>query len=188
MAMKGVILSELVRFVELQYSPAVADAMITQSRVESDGAYTTVGNYPHGEALALIGTLAQLTGQQVPVLAEAYGFWLSTRFVELYPEMFEGYTDVRTFLNDVDTKMHKEVRKLYTDARTPAVIAEIDGEEVKIAYSSHRPFADVAFGLIRGYIAHFNQAMVVERDAGDPGPHTARFVVRHLDRRNSPAA
>jgi len=180
--MKGVILSELVRFVELQFSPAVADAMITKSKVASEGAYTGVGNYPHVEALALIGTLAEMTGQEVPILAESYGFWLSRRFVEIYPEMFAGYVDIRTFLNDVDSKMHKEVRKLYEDAKTPSVIAEIDGEVLNVAYSSHRPFADVAFGLIRGYIAYFGEDMVVERDAGDPGPHTARFVVRRIDR------
>ena len=186
--MKGVILSELVRFVELRYSPEIADKMITKSQVASDGCYTSVGNYPHVEALELIGALADMTGHPVPELAEAYGFWLSGRFVELYPEMFAGYTDVRSFLKDVDTKMHKEVKKLYEDAKTPAVIAELDGEELNIAYSSHRPFADVAFGLIRGYIAHFSEALVVERDASDPGPHTARFVLRTVDRANSEAA
>lgn len=180
--MKGVILSELVHYVELAFSPAVADAMIMKSKVASEGAYTSVGNYPHVEALALIGTLSEMTGQPVPALAEAYGYWLSTRFVELYPDMFAGYTDVRTFLNDVDTKMHREVKKLYEDANTPAVIAEIDGEALNIAYSSHRPFADVAFGLIRGYITYFDEAMVVERDASDPGPNTARFVVRRIER------
>jgi len=179
--MKGVILSELVRFVELRYSPELADKMITKSKVASDGCYTSVGNYPHVEALDLIGALSEMTGVPVPELAEAYGFWLSGRFVELYPEMFAGYTDVRTFLKDVDSKMHKEVKKLYEDAKTPAVIAELDGEELNVAYSSHRPFADVAFGLIRGYIAHFGEPLVVERDSSDPGLHTARFILRTVD-------
>jgi hypothetical protein len=179
--MKGVVLSELVRFVELKFSPQVADIMITKSKVVSDGAYTSVGNYPHVEALALIGSLAEMTGQPVPELAEAYGFWLAGRFVELYPEMFAGYTDVRSFLKDVDTKMHREVKKLYQDAKTPAVIAEFDGEELNIAYSSHRPFADVAFGLVRGYVDYFNEPLVVERDAGDPGPNTARFALRRIE-------
>ncbi len=180
--MKGVVLSELVRFVELEFSPEVADEMIRHSAVASDGAYTSVGNYPHQEALALIGALADMTGRAVPVLAEAYGYWLAGRFVELYPDMFQGYSDVRSFLHDVDSKMHREVKKLYEDARTPSIIAEIDGEELAVAYSSHRPFADVAFGLIRGYIAYFGDDMIVTRDAGDPGPHTASFKVTRVVR------
>lgn len=178
--MKGVVLSELVRFVELRFSPEIADAMIGKSKVASDGAYTSVGNYPHQEALALIGALAEMTDTAVPELAETYGFWLAKRFVELYPDMFAGYTDVRTFLKDVDSKMHMEVKKLYEDAHTPAVIAEIDGEALNIVYSSHRPFADVAFGLIKGYVDYFNEPLVVERDAGDAGPHTGRFFLRRI--------
>jgi Haem-NO-binding len=178
--MKGVVLSELVRFVELRFSPEVADEMINASEVASDGAYTSVGNYPHQEALALIGALAKITDTPAPTLAEAYGFWLSTRFVELYPDMFADYTDVRTFLKDVDSKMHMEVKKLYKDAQTPAVVAEIDGEALNIIYSSHRPFADVAFGLIKGYVDHFKEPLVVERDMGDTGPHTGRFFLRRV--------
>ena len=179
--MKGVIFAELIRFVEQEFSPEIADAMIINARIASEGAYTTVGNYPHQEALAMIGALAELTGEQASVLADTYGYWLSTRFVELYPEMFAGYSDVKTFLRDVDANHHREVKKLYPDAVPPSVIAEIDGEELTVSYASHRPFADVAFGLIRGYIAHFDADMVVVRDERAAGPHVARFVVSAID-------
>ena len=193
--MKGVIFAELLHWVEEAFSPAVADLVIMQSRVASDGVYTSVGNYPHQEALALIGALAELTGLPVAQLANDYGFWLSRRFVELYPEMFEGYTDAVTFLRDVDTNHHREVKKLYPDARPPSVIATeatrlypdarppsviavVDGQELTVSYASHRPFAEVAFGLIRGYISYFDDALEVVRDEGDSGPHAARFVIR----------
>jgi hypothetical protein len=176
--MKGVVLSELVRFVELQFSAEVADMMIRKSQVASDGAYTSVGNYPHVEALSLIGALAEMTDVPAADLAETYGYWLAGRFVELYPAMFAGYSDVRSFLKDVDSKMHMEVKKLYEDAKTPAVIAEIDGEMLNVAYSSHRPFADVAFGLVRGYVDYFKEEWVVERNLSDPGPHSAQFILR----------
>lgn len=179
--MKGVVLSELVRFVELHFSVEMADTMIRKSQVPSDGAYTTVGNYSHVEALSLIGALAEMTDTPVPELAETYGYWLAGRFVELYPAMFAGYTDVRSFLKDVDSKMHMEVKKLYEDAKTPAVIAEVDGEMLNVAYSSHRPFADVAFGLLRGYVDYFKEPLVVERNSRDPGPHTAQFVIRKME-------
>ncbi len=186
--MKGVIFAEITRFVEQEFSIEIADAMITKSAVASEGTYTSVGNYPHQEALAMFGALADLLGQPVPVLADYYGFWLSSRFVELYPEMFEGYTDVRTFLRDVDGHHHREVQKLYPDAVPPSVVAVIDGEELTVSYASHRPLADVAFGLIRGYIAYFDDALVVERTDAATGPHAARFIVRAAARPASVAA
>ncbi|MDZ3830805.1 MAG: heme NO-binding domain-containing protein [Sphingopyxis sp.] len=178
--MKGVIFSELVRWVEEAFSPAVADAMIVGAAVASDGVYTNVGSYPHEEALALIGALSELTQKPVPDLAHSYGYWLSARFVALYPEMFDGYTDAISFLRDVDANHHREVKKLYPDARTPSVVAVVDGQELVVSYASHRPFADVAHGLIRGYIHHFDAALEVVRDETAQGPHAARFVLRPL--------
>ncbi len=184
--MKGVIFAEMVRWIEQAFSPAVADAVITRSRIPGDGVYTTVGNYPHEEALAMMGALADLSGEAVSSLADSYGYWLASRFMELYPEMFEGYTDAVTFLRDVDGQHHREVTKLYPDARTPSIVVIIDGEELTVSYGSHRPFADVAYGLVRGYIDYYGDGLEVIRDPGAPGPHAARFLVRVPSRPTSP--
>lgn len=176
--MKGVIIAELVRWIEQAFSPAVADAAIVRSKVPGDGVYTTVGNYSHTEALAIIGALAELSGESVPMLANSYGFWLANRFMELYPDMFEGYTSAVKFLRDVDGQHHREVTKLYPDARTPSIVVDIDGEELTVSYGSHRPLADIAHGLVRGYIAYYGDDLEVIRDPGSPGPHAARFLVR----------
>lgn len=180
--MKGVVFAELLRWVEQTYSPEVADEVIIGSGLERNGVYTTVGNYPHEEALALIGTLSGVVGVPVPELANAYGYWLAFRFVELYPRMFEGYTDAFTFLRDVDANHHTEMAKLYPGARTPAIVAVIDGEELVVSYSSHRPFADVAHGLVRGYLVYFNQSLEVVRDPDCAGPYTARFILSEIGR------
>lgn len=176
--MKGVIFSEMIRWVEEAFSPAVADEMITRANLPNDGSYTAVGSYPHEQALAMIGQLVEITGKPVSELAEAYGFWLAPRFAQLYPQVFKNYTDTVSFLRGVDGIHRKEVTMLYPDARTPDVLAEIDGEELKVSYASHRPFADVAFGLIKGYIVFFGEDLTVERDEETKGPHAARFVIR----------
>lgn len=176
--MKGVIFSELIRWVEDTFSPAIADEMITRAELPNDGSYTSVGNYPHEQALAMIGALAAITDKSVTELADDYGYWLAPRFAQLYPQLFEGYTDVISFLRDVDGMHHKEVYKLYPDARTPSVLAAIDGEELTVSYASHRPFADVAFGLVRGYIDFFGEDLVLVRDEDTEGPYAARFIIQ----------
>lgn len=176
--MKGVIFSELIRWVEESYSPSVADRMIRQAQLPGNGSYTSVGNYPHVQALAMIGQLVEITGEPVNALAEAYGYWLSGRFAELYPQFFVGFDDAITFLKAIDGIHQKEVTKLYPDALTPSVIAEVDGQDLLVSYASHRPFAEVAHGLIRGYIDHFGDDLVILRDETTPGPHAARFILQ----------
>lgn len=176
--MKGVIFSEFINWVEEAFSPQIADQMILRAHLPNDGSYTRVGSYPHEEVLTMIGQLVEITGRPVPDLAETYGYWLSSRFAELYPQFFLGYTDAISFLQAIDGIHQKEVKKLYPDSRTPSVIAHVDGQDLLISYASHRPFADVAFGLIRGYIDFFNDDLTLERDEETPGPHAARFHVR----------
>lgn len=176
--MKGVIFSELIRWVEETYSPAIADEMISGAQLPNDGSYTGVGNYPHEQALAMIGQLVEITGTPVRELADAYGYWLAPRFAELYPQFFVGYSDAVSFLKALDGIHQREVTKLYPDARTPSVIAQVDGADLLVSYASHRPFADVAFGLIRGYIDYFGDDLVIMRDEATPGPHAARFIVQ----------
>ncbi|MBX9665647.1 heme NO-binding domain-containing protein [Novosphingobium sp.] len=176
--MKGVIFSELIRWVEESYSPSVADQMIRQAQLPGNGSYTSVGTYPHVQALAMIGQLVEITGEPVNALAEAYGYWLSARFAELYPQFFVGFDDAITFLKAIDGIHQKEVTKLYPDALTPSVIAEVDGQDLLVSYASHRPFAEVAHGLIRGYIGHFGDDLVILRDETTPGPHAARFILQ----------
>lgn len=176
--MKGVIFSELIYWVEETYSPSIADQMIRQADLPGDGCYTSVGNYPHEQALAMIGQLVEITGEPVNDLADAYGYWLSARFAQLYPEFFMGHTNAINFLRTIDGIHKKEVARLYPDALTPSVIAEVDGEDLLVSYASHRPFAEVAHGLIRGYIDHFGDDLVIIRDESTPGPHAARFIVQ----------
>ena len=176
--MKGVIFAEMLRWVDEAFSPSVTDAMITRSGVASNGEYTTVGNYAHQEALALLATLADMSGRTIADLAQSYGTWLAARFAVLYPEMFEGYGDARGFLRDIDGHIHREMHKLYPDARTPSVLAAGDDQHLTITYSSHRPLADIAFGLVVGTIAHFGEDFEVERDASIAGSNDARFVIR----------
>lgn len=178
MAMKGIIFSEMARWVDTAFSPAIADSMITRSGVPNDGAYTSVGNYPHEEAISLMVALSELTGRTVGSLARDYGYWLAGRFAVLYPEMIAGYPDARSLLAGVGPHIHEEVTKLYPEATPPALAATISPDAMRLDYASHRPFADIAHGLVEGFVAHFGEDLDVSRiDPGTDGTR-ATFMVR----------
>lgn len=176
-SMKGIIFTEIVNWAEEVHSPAIVDAVITRSGVPNDGAYTSVGNYPHGEALALLVAMSELTQQPVSELARSYGRWLAGRFVVLYPELVGIYPDAKSLLAGVGTHIHQEVTKLYPEATPPKVEAMETDRGLQLDYVSHRPFSDVAHGLIEGFIAHFGGGHSVERENLTDDGTAARFLI-----------
>ena len=71
--MKGIVFTEFLDMVEAQFTPEVADRMITAAAVPSDGAYTAVGTYDYHEIIELVAQLSALTSLPVPKLLLAEG-------------------------------------------------------------------------------------------------------------------
>lgn len=179
--MKGIIFTEFVEMVETQFSIELADELLTSPDLASGGAYTSVGSYDHREMLNLVTNLSKKTNIPVPDLARVFGSYLFERFAHLYPQFFSDIDNALDLLACVDNYIHMEVRKLYTDAELPRVIYEhtADGK-MRLVYRSARPFADVAEGLIRGCIKHYDEPIEVARDESSPDGKNAIFILtRH---------
>jgi len=174
--MKGVIFTELIRFMESVKSPAFADEAIQLSAVASDGAYTTVGNYPSGEALALVGAASKLSGTDAAELCRLFGGYLFQRFLILYPHIMMSYTNAETLLEHVGSHIHGEVCVLYPDARPPQIEAETVDNVTTMSYKSHRPMAAIAFGLIEECMRHYGDERSVSWNSSENGK-SATFVI-----------
>ena len=79
--MKGIIFTEFLEMVESTFSPAVADQIIEQNELDSNGIYTSVGNYNKQELLKLVTSLSNIVDVPVDVLVKKYGKYLLTRFL-----------------------------------------------------------------------------------------------------------
>lgn len=175
-AMRGIIYTELLDFMEAVQGAAFVEELIQEVQPASGGAYTRVGNYPHEEAVALVVAAAEKLNAAPEDLMTAYGQNLFQRFLSLYPQYFSGVHDAVSFLKSVDDHIHVEVMKLYTDSHPPRfeVLDAEDGYD--LIYRSHRPMAPVAQGLIQGALDHFGDELDLEcvPDASSDGT-TARF-------------
>jgi hypothetical protein len=175
--MKGVIFTELVRFMEHAKSPDFSDDVIEQAAVESGGAYSSVGNYPATEALALVGKAAELSGIEAGELCRMFGKYLYGRFLVLYPHIMEAYTTAEELLTHVGSHIHGEVVILYPDARPPLVEARtLDGNTI-LTYESHRPLAAVAHGLVQGCMEHYGDTRALEWTVNNDG-RNATFTLK----------
>ncbi len=180
--MLGIVFSEFIEMVETEFSEDVADQMIegVESDLESGGSYTAVGKYDHAEMLTLVTKLSQITEVPVPKLVEAYGKHLFGRFHARYPAFFEGIDNSFDFLEGIEDRIHTEVRKLYPESELPGFeLPESEASEMIMDYSSSRPFAPLAYGLIQGCIEYFGEDVSVDwQDLSEGEGTKARFVLR----------
>ena len=162
--MKGIVFREFIDMVESQFSPETADAIIEASSLSTNGAYTSVGTYPHQEMVDLVSNLSTQTGIAVPNLLHHFGRHLFGRFVEVHPGMTSAFRDVFSLLSALENTIHVDVNKLYRDAELPSFTHEQDGQQTMVfIYRSRRRMADFAQGLIEGCIAYFKENITIQR-------------------------
>ena len=163
--MLGVVFTEFTDMVEQAFGAETLDEMIggVESRLESGGAYTTVGTYHHNEMVLLVSQLAKQTGRDIDELVELFGQHLFGRFVVRYPVFFEGIDHALDFLETVEGHIHFEVRKLYPAAELPTFVCDRKAPQLLVMeYHSTRPFATLCRGLIKGCAQHFGAQLEID--------------------------
>lgn len=178
--MKGVVFTEFMDMVEEVFSDEILDEIIDEADLPNDGAYTTVGTYDHEEIVRLVVALSEKTDTPVPVLLEAFGQHLLGQFVKGYPQFFDEAKDVFDFLSNIDGYIHVEVLKLYPDAELPKFYHEQHSDKhLSMYYLSSRHFEDLAVGLIKGTLAHYQvEGSVTKSESQWQGRAAIKFDIK----------
>jgi hypothetical protein len=180
--MKGIVFREFIDMVEEVFDPDMADQIIDDCQLESEGAYTTVGTYDHAEILQMVTRLSEITKTSVPGLVQSFGKHMLARFTQLYPEFFAGINTTYDFLDTIENHIHVEVKKLYSDAELPSFqTQQLDPQNYEMIYQSSRPFADLAHGLILGTIEHFQENITIDIiDLSNGQGNHCKFLLKKL--------
>ena len=163
--MRGTVFVEFVSHLEERFGLEEVDSVIEELRetLSTQGAYTTVGNYPHGELLAIATHVCEHTDTSIENLIGEFARFLLQAFHSMHPEYFTNADDLMQFLDSIEQLIHKDVRKLYSDAVPPDVHLERheDGSAT-LHYSSHRPMAPLAHALVLASSEMFNEPVDIE--------------------------
>ena len=178
--MRGMVFSEFLDFVEAAAGPDMVDDMLDSCDLDSGGAYTSVGNYDHGEIVKMVTFLNEATGNDVSQMVHDFGQHLFGQLAKSHKSVIGDETGLLNFLEGIETHIHKEVRKLYPDAELPVFDTErVDDHNLIMKYQSSRPFADLAHGMISGASDHFNKTITVKReDLPSNGVFSTKFHVK----------
>jgi Haem-NO-binding len=162
--MKGVVFTVFMEFVEEQFGLEIADRIITESDLASEGAYTRVGTYDYQEMLELVQSLSQAIAKPQEELLVKFGHHLFFQLIKLHSYHLDNCDSAINLLCKIDDSIHVEVLKLYPEAELPVIDCKRKtGNVTVLHYKSKRPFADLAMGLIQGCFDHFNENFEIQR-------------------------
>lgn len=179
--MKGIVFVELIEMLEVKFGMETSDAIISCSSLPNNGAYTSVGTYPHEEAVRILVCASQKTGIEVPELLRQFGHHLFDVFLAGYPHFFEGMTHPFELLSKVDDYIHIEVLKLYPDAKLPRFDHELEDNVMRLTYTSPRQMSSLALGLIQASKDHFKTDMSIEMNNLESDGSRVLFILTTTD-------
>ena len=130
----------------------------------------------------LLSNLSAIKGIGVPELLKEFGRHLFKQFLVKFPACFAGVTSGFEFLPLVDSVVHMEVGKLYSDAELPRLICVFTADgRLQMTYESERNLADLAEGSILGCLEHFGEQMEVVRTSVTGNPRASLFTLTRIE-------
>jgi Haem-NO-binding len=179
--MKGVVFTEFLNFADEKFGATQVETAILAAQLPSGGAYTTVGTYPTGELVSILGQLSERTRLTLPELLTGFGKHLFAALATRYAPIVAHYGDSLSLLEAIQSVIHAEVLKLYQDAELPTFTHERRGpDELILIYQSERGLGLLVDGLLEGCFAHFGEAYTQQREDLSQGEN--RRVKFHLRR------
>lgn len=172
--MKGVMFTSFVDWVVGTRGLTQADAMLTaaEPQLMTQGAYTSVGNYPHQEMFALANALADLEACTAEEIFMEFGADAYSVLAGLQPGLVAQFGNLYELLANIESVIHSQVRKLYEGARPPIIEASLlPFGEIEVTYRSHRDFTALCQGLIIGAVRSFSPratVTLVSHDGDEP--------------------
>lgn len=154
--MKGIIFNLLEEAVSSDFGEATWDKLLDEAHLS--GAYTSLGNYPDSEVVALVDAASKALNLPAQDVLRWFGQRAIPSMVARYSVFFSSHTETRSFLLTLNNVIHPEVHKLNPGANTPMFDfgADEDGGLI-IGYSSSRKLCALAEGFVQGAAKHFHE-------------------------------
>lgn len=176
--MKGIVFTEFLDLVESKFGLEMVDKIITQSELESGGAYTSIGTYRFSEMLQLLGNLSNNTGISTDNLLLVYGEHFFGVLEESYPGLLNTYNDPIEMLASIENHIHVEVRKIYPKAELPTFIVEEKTENSLILiYKSSRTMHHFGLGLMNKTFEYFNSTATIVLERIKQDGSEVKFII-----------
>lgn len=138
--------------------------LLDEVKPKSGGVYTSGAKYDDEELFALVTELSKKTGVPTTDLIRAFGEYIFPSLIKALKLPDATMSSLKNFLMDIESVIHKDVKRLYPDTYLPVIDFEDPGDEqhLVLLYRSKRKLCPLAEGLIFGASAHFGVETTIE--------------------------
>ncbi len=156
--MKGIVFTGFLEMVEQKFGIEIADSIIINSNLKSEGVYTSVGTYDFGEMVSLLTNLSKETNIDIPTLVHAYALYFFDTLKNGYGGIFTHYETAFDMIAGIEKHIHVHVRKIYPDAELPYFITHEESKNrLVLEYQSERAMYPFALGLMEKTLEHYQE-------------------------------
>tara|TARA_B110000238_G_C15959922_1_gene366937 strand:- start:21 stop:563 length:543 start_codon:yes stop_codon:yes gene_type:complete len=179
--MKGIVFTEFLDLVENKFGLEIVDTIISQSKLPSEGVYTSIGTYRFSEMLSLLQNLSAHTNVSIDNLLLVYGEHFFSVIEQSYPDLLATYKNPIEMLSSIENHIHIEVRKIYSEAELPEFIVEEKTDNFLImTYKSSRAMHHFGLGLMNKTFEYFNTSASIELEKIKEDGTEVRFIIKKL--------
>ena len=164
--MKGIVFTEFLDLIENKFGLEMVDKIISQSKLESKGSYTSIGTYSFSEMLQLLHNLELQTGISKDNLLLIYGEYFFNVIKTNYTDLLSSFKDPIEMLASIENHIHVEVKKIYNDAELPTFIVEKKTENSLIMNKTFE---------------HFNSKATIILDKIKNDGSEVKFIIKKLN-------
>ena len=148
--MKGVVFVALSEMIQEMYGHRAWNDFIKESKVESEGVYTSTEIYDDKESKQLLSVISAALGKKESDILYIFGLYLIKYFQTKYPESFrhDRFVD---FMSSIGTTVHVEIEKLSPNCTPPLIkVLDVESNKFTVYYFSKRKLCRLAHGLMSG--------------------------------------
>lgn len=161
--MQGIIFNALEEFVLENADMEVWNSVIEDSKVASGGAYTSGVSYDDAEIVALATDLCGKLNVPLTDGLKLFGGFLFEFLLSKGPIEVGEYKTTQTLLAELESVIHRNVKRIHPDAYTPffeyTPHSENSGD---LIYRSKRKLCMVAEGLVQGAATYYGQTVAFD--------------------------
>jgi len=170
--MKGIIFTEFLDLVEERFGLEMVDKIICQSKLDSQGIYTSIGTYSFYEFLQLLHNLSKNKSISLVNLLRVFAAQIFSAMDSIYPDMLTSCNDSIEMI----AAMNQHIEKIFTTVNASPeellkaksfsplpqfTVKEKTKNSLIIHYKSERGMQHFWLGLMHEMFQHFNETATI---------------------------
>jgi hypothetical protein len=176
----GIIFFYIQKFADVATAGTTTWLKLRETVSTSASRYLPNETYPDGEAVGLLQSLAERTGEPLPTLVERFGAFLAPHLVKVAGRHIDPAWRTLDLIENTESIIHTMIRATNPGAEPPVLEAVRNSpNELHLVYGSSRQLCVLARGIMKGVAKHFGESITIEETSCmlDGGPFCS-FVVQ----------